>query len=123
MSNRLYSETVILHIPGGPTGEWDDLGNPIIGPAVDLPWPAWYEVGNSTEETDAREQQVWGYTLYLQPRAYVGEADEPMECPLTYDSEVTIDGTRYRVEGEPGRQPDGFIVEGYVRAAVTRVEG
>jgi len=108
----LFTETVVLKLPGGPTGEYDDLGNEIIAPGTDEVWPAWYEIGSSTESTDAREQQVWGYTLYL-----------PHDAPLDAASAVTIEGVDYEVIGEPGRQPGGFIVDGYVRAAVQKVTG
>lgn len=108
----LFTETVVLNLPGEATGEYDDLGNPVVEPPRSEVWPAWYEVGSSTEATDAREQQVWGYTLYL-----------PLDAPLVAASSVTIAGVGYEVIGEPGRQPGGFIVEGYIRAAVQKVTG
>lgn len=108
----LFTETVLLRLPGADTGEKDDFGRPIIGPPTEEPWPAWYEIGTSAESTDAREQQVWGFVLYL-----------PLDAPLTSDGVVVIDGVDYEVIGEPGRQPGGFIVEGYIRAAIEKVSG
>lgn len=108
----LFTQEVTLQMPGGPTGEYDELGNPRVNPPTTEAWPAWYEIASTTESTDAREQVVWGYTLYL-----------PLEAPLDSASAVTIEGTDYEVIGEPGRQPGGFIVDGYIRAAVQRVTG
>lgn len=110
----LFTETVTLHIAGGPTGGYDDLGNPVMLPPRDESHPAWYEERTSTEALDAREQRVWGYWLYL-----------PLNAPLDDGVTVTlpIDGIEYRVVGEPGRQPGGFIVEGYIRAAIEKVSG
>ncbi len=108
----LFTETVILRRRGEPTGEYDDLGRPIIGPDQDEEWPAWYEVGSSSESTDARDRQVWGYVVYL-----------PLDAPLASADAVVIGSVEYQVIGEPGRQPGGFIVEGYVTAAVERVTG
>ena len=108
----LFTEEVTLRLKGEETGAYDDLGNPIIGESQDVPWPAWYEIGSGTESTDAREQQVWGYTVYL-----------PLDAPIGSADAILIDGVEYEVIGEPGRQPGGFIVEGYIRAAVQRVEG
>lgn len=109
----LFTETVVLNLPGEPTEEYDDLGNKIVSPPRSEAWRAWYEIGtSSTESVDAREQQVWGYTVFL-----------PLDAPLDAASSVTIEGVDYEVIGEPGRQPGGFIVEGYIRAAVQRVTG
>lgn len=108
----LFTETVTLRVPGGGTGTYDDLGNEIEAQPTSVESPAWYEVGASRESTDAREQQVWGFTIYL-----------PLGSPLTAASVVVIEGTDYQVIGEPGRQPGGFIVPGYIQAAVERVTG
>ena len=108
----LFTETVKLRMRGGATGGYDEDGNPVYAPARDVPWPAWYEIRGSTEHEDAREQQIYGFWLYL-----------PLEAPLAGADAVVIDGIEYRVVGEPGRQPGGFIVDGYVRAAVGKVTG
>ena|SRR5690625_2986653 len=110
--SMLFTETVTLNLPGEATGGYDDLGNPVVGEPRSEDWPAWYEIGTSSESTDAREQQVWGYTLFL-----------PLDAPLDAASSVTIAGVDYEVIGEPGRQPGGFIVDGYIRAAVQKVSG
>src|SRR5690625_7941219 len=108
----LFTETVVLKLPGGPTGEYDDLGNEIIAPGTDEVWPAWYEIGSSTESTDAREQQVWGYTLYL-----------PHGAPLGAASAATIEGGDYEVIGGPGGQPGGVSGGGCVRAGAREGAG
>lgn len=108
----LFTETVTLRFRGDATGEWDDLGNPIFGPDVDVSAPAWYEPRTSSEAVDAREQVTWGYTLYL-----------PLDAPLSAVDSIVIAGTDYFVKGEPGRQPGGFIVEGYQIVTVEKESG
>lgn len=108
----LFTETVLLRKRGEPTGDYDDLGNPIFGPDVDVSAPAWYEPRTSGENVAARDQQVWGYVVYLQLDAAVASADA-----------VVIAGTEYEVVGEPGRQPGGFIVEGYQTVNVEKATG
>lgn len=108
----LMTETVVLRFRGEETGGFDSRGNPIREPDRDESWPAWYEIKGSTEHEDAREQQIWGFWVYL-----------PLDAPLVGADAVVIDGVEYRVVGEPGRQPGGFIVEGYIRAAVEKWTG
>lgn len=108
----LMTETVTLRLRGAETGNYDDHGNPIYESPKDEDWAAWYEVRASTEHEDAREQQVWGFWLYM-----------PLGAPLAGADSVLIEGVRYRVVGEPGRQPGGFIVEGYIRAAIEKITG
>src|SRR5690625_6796562 len=105
----LLTEIVVLRFRGEPTGEFDSRGRPILGPDRDEEWPAWYEPRGSTENVDAREQQIWGYWVYL-----------PGDAPLSAADAVVIDGVEYQVVGEPGRQPGGFLVDGYIQAAVQR---
>jgi len=45
---------------------------------------------------------------------------DPRTSPLTL---VEGTGEEYAVVGQPGRQPGGFIVPGFIRAAVERVTG
>lgn len=92
----------------------DEYGNDVYG------WPerqgvaAWWEPRTSGEQTDARDQVTSGYWLYLEP-----------DDPLTAASQVNLGGTGpwYEVDGEPGRQPGGAIVDGYVKAALKLVTG
>lgn len=108
----LFTATVLLRFKGEPTGGFDDYGNPIPGPARDELWPAWYEPRSSGEDVSARDQQVYGYWVYL-----------PLAAPLSGADAVSIEGVEYQVVGEPGRQPGGFIVDGFQKAAVERVTG
>lgn len=73
---------------------------------------AWYEPRASSENTAARDQVVDGLWLYL-----------PLGSTIRATSAVIVDGIRYEVDGEPGRQPGGLAVEGYVKVALTRVQG
>lgn len=89
----------------------DEYGSDVYGWS-ETTSPAWWEPRTSGEQTDAREQVTSGYWLYLPPGT-----------PLTAASQVVLDGVAYEVDGEPGRQPGGFVVDGYVRAALKRVTG
>lgn len=108
----LMTETVTLRFAGAPTGAYDDYGNPVKGLPTNEVWRAWYEPRGSSEDTAAREQQVYGYWVYL-----------PLTAPLDAADAVLIEGVAYQVVGEPGRQPGGFIVPGFIKAAVERVTG
>lgn len=109
---NLMTETVVLRFAGEPTGEYDDYGAPITGEPTDAPWPAWYEPRGSSEDTAAKDQQIDGYWVEL-----------PLDAPLEGADSVLIEGKVYQVVGEPGRQPGGFIVPGFIKAAVERVRG
>ena len=109
---NLMTETILLRTKGAPTGEYDDYGNPVTGAPVDVASACWYEPRGSSEDTVAKDQQIDGYWVYL-----------PLGAPLNASGLVVIEGAEYQVVGEPGRQPGGFIVPGYVKAAVERVRG
>jgi hypothetical protein len=107
----LFTETAYLKRDGAVTG-YDAYGNPVTGPPSREPSPAWWEPRTSGEQTAAQEQVTSGYWLYLPP-----------DKDLTAYDAVELDGVDYEVVGEPGRQPGGFIVDGYVKAAVEKVTG
>lgn len=107
----LFTETAYLKRPGPSTSK-DRYGNPIPGAETRTPTPAWWEPRTSGEQTNAQEQVTSGYWLYL-----------PLDTDLTAYDSVELAGVDYQVVGEPGRQPGGFIVEGYLRTAVERVAG
>lgn len=107
----LMTESVVLRFQGGPTGTFDRYGNAEYGPDRDETWRAWYEPRESDEGVDGG-LQVSGYWLYL-----------PLDAPLTASDAVLIAGLEYQVRGEPGKQPGGFLVEGFQKAAVRRVTG
>lgn len=136
----MFTQVVELRLRGGPTGGYDDLGAPEYEPDTIELWPAWYEGMSSEEQTDARDRQEWGYTLFLPtetpeltralialnlapaPEA-VEEALRRLERPLrSYDS-VVIEQTEYKVVGEPSVQPGGYIVPGYSKTVVRRETG
>jgi hypothetical protein len=89
----------------------DEYGNDVYT-TVERTSPAWWEPRTSGEQTDARVQVTSGYWVYL-----------PDGEPLTASSQVELYGAWYEVEGEPGWQPGGFTVDGFVKAAVTLVTG
>jgi hypothetical protein len=108
----LFSQTAVLRYAGGPTGDYDDYGNPTVGERHEVPTPAWWEPRTSGEQTVAQQQVTSGYWLYL-----------PEHTDLTAVDAVILMGEEYEVDGEPGRQPGGFVIEGYVKTAVKRVTG
>lgn len=136
----LFTEVIEIKYAGGPSGALDDFGNPIMEPPTSMLWPAWHQPRESSEALEAREQQVWGKWVYL-PRAQndlesalqatglatpltaAAEASNRVVRPLTAADAVVIDAVTYEVDGEPGATPSGFIVPGYVKAAVERVTG
>jgi hypothetical protein len=107
----LFTETAYLKADGAST-EFDRYGNPIPGEPSRTPTPAWWEPRTSGEQTAAQEQVTSGYWLYL-----------PAGTDLSAYDAVELDGLDYEVGGEPGRQPGGFVLGGYVKTAVTRVDG
>lgn len=109
---NLMTETLTIRTKGAPTGGYDDYGNPVYGAPVDVASACWYEPRGSSEDTAAKDQQIDGYWVYL-----------PLTAPLTASDTVVLDGNEYQVVGEPGRQPGGFIVPGFLKAAVERVRG
>lgn len=119
MSDALFSHTATLHLPGQPTGGLDRYNQPVVGDPQDVTSPAWWEPRTASEDTDDAQQYVSGYWLYL-PAGHPG-------APLPPDAQVTLPlaagPTRFDIDGEPGEQPAGFVVPGYVRVALERVTG
>ena len=121
---NLMTEPVGLKVRGGPTGEYDDYGNETRGEATVQVVYGWYEPRTPGEDTAAKDQQVHGYWVSL-----------PLDAPLSGADAVVlfgvVDGTTgalvggedYQVVGEPGRQPGGLLVRGFIKAAVERVTG
>ena len=110
----LFTEVAGLVLRGGPTGDFDEDGNPIFAPPTTVETPAWWEPRESGEDVEAKQQVTSGYWLYLPEHTDLSAVDAV---------EIPFGGTLYEVDGEPGRQPGGFIVEGYVKTAVKRVTG
>lgn len=120
----LMTEPVGLKVKGAAIpGEYNDYGNPVYGPGSTEVVYGWYEPRTSGEDVSAKDQQVDGYWVNL-----------PLDAPLTGADAVVLFGTvdgegqlvggeDYQVVGEPGRQPGGFIVPGFIKAAVEKVTG
>lgn len=120
---NLMTEPVGLKLKGGPIpGEYDDYGNPIYGPGATEVVYGWYEPRSSGEDTAAKDQQVYGYWVNLPLNAPLSGADAVILFGAVKDGEL-VGGEEYQVVGEPGRQPGGFIVPGFIKAAVERVTG
>lgn len=111
----MFSETVTLRRATNEPG-MDRYNRPLPGPSVDVDVEAWFEPRESSEDTAAAEQYVSGYWLYL-PLAYAGAL-------TAADAVILPHGLgEFEVKGQPGLQPSGVIVEGYVRAALDKVTG
>lgn len=105
----LFTETVTV-LNKTITGR-DDYGNDVVT------WEgarsrAWVEQTNSTENTDAQEQTTANMRLYV-----------PLSTLIDSFSRVEWGGFTWSVKGEPGRQPGGFVVEGFQVAMLERTEG
>lgn len=108
----LFTETVTIEHPGGENGEFDDLGRPVVEPPREETVSAWYEPRSSSEDVAARDQQNYGYWVYM-PRVTVVEPQ----------ARIRLEGEWFEVDGEPGRSPGGFELGGYLSVAVRRVTG
>ncbi|MEV4902357.1 hypothetical protein AB0K08_13570 [Citricoccus sp. NPDC055426] len=118
------TEPVGLRLRGQPTGEYDDYGNPEYGPPTTKLVYGWIEPRTSGENTNAREQQTYGYWVNLPLDAPLAGADAVVLFGLPDNPNQTVtDGEEYHVIGEPGRQPGGFLVPGFIKAAVEKVTG
>lgn len=111
---NLMTETCTLVLRGEPTGDFDAYGNPTYGPGVEQESPCWYEPRGSSEDTNAKDQQIYGYWVYL-----------PLDAPLGSADAVKLSGLpdTFQVIGETAKQPGGFIVPGFQKAAVEKVSG
>ena len=111
MTSALFSEVVTL-MSRQVVGR-DDLGND-THEWVQADSPAWVEARQSTENTDAREQSTANSWVYL-----------PLETllPVAAVGLVVWRGLEWEVDGEPGLQPGGFVVDGYQQVAIKRVNG
>lgn len=108
---QLMTETCELLLRGEST-EYDEYGVPVPAEPRRESWACWYEPRGSSEAVVAQEQQIDGLWIYL-----------PLDAPVGAADAVIVAGARYEVEGEPGRQPGGFITPGFVKAALGRVRG
>lgn len=108
---QLMTETCELVLRGEPAG-YDEYGVPVPAEPRRETWACWYEPRGSSEAVVAQEQQIDGLWIYL-----------PLDAPLNAADAVIVAGDQYEVEGEPGRQPGGFITPGFVKAALGRVRG
>lgn len=110
----LFTETITLHEPGTPSGKNDRYGKPILDPPHDYTAPAWFELAETSENEDNAATVIDGYWIYL-PDTW---------RRMTAQWEVTLPGVgRFRIDGEPGYQPGGFALAGYVRARLRRARG
>lgn len=120
----LFTEVCILRTRGTQTGT-DRYSVPIYGPPTDTPSFAWWEMTSEAENIAAAGQYISQYTLYLPLSASLQGWDVVvLDTIPDSDPPVAIPGAvEYRAVGRPGRQPSGFIVEGFHRVLLERVTG
>lgn len=121
---NLMTEPIGLKLRGAPVpGGFDDYGNQVYGPATVAVHYGWYEPRQSGEDTSAKDQQIDGYWVNLPMAAPLSGADGVVLFGVLDGDGQLVGGEDYQVVGKPGRQPGGFIVPGYIRAAVEKVTG
>ena len=109
MTSALFTETVTL-MSREATGD-DGLGNDTYE-WVQEDSPAWVEIGQGTENTNQRETSEATSTVYL-----------PLGAEVEAVSMIVWNGREWDVVGDPGVQPGGFVVDGYIRIGIKRVTG
>ena len=107
----LMTEQCVLHLRGEKVGE-DHYGEPVFSPPTDEVTACWVEPVSSSEDLSLANQVSFSYVAYL-----------PLDVRVSAVDAVTWDGTRFEVDGEPLKQPGGFIVEGFWRVQLRKVEG
>lgn len=106
-----------ITIPGGPTGAYDDYGDPIIEPPSKVTVACWWDIGGSTEDlAGAKEQSEHDFTLYLAEGTRIIKGSTVVLLG-------TGDTTSYRVVGKPSAMPGGIITPGFVVCKIKDVEG
>ncbi|AZS11707.1 hypothetical protein HOU96_gp09 [Arthrobacter phage Maja] len=121
---NLMTEPIGLKTRGAPVdGEFDDYGNQVYGSDIVSVRYGWYEPRSSGEDTSAKDQQVYGYWVVLPLDAPIAGADAVVLFGTVGDDGQMVGGEHYKVVGQPGRQPAGFLVPGFIKAAVERVTG
>jgi hypothetical protein len=121
---NLMTEPVGLKLRGEPVaGQFDDYGNQVYGPGSVAVHYGWYEPRSSGEDTAAKDQQISGYWVNLPLDAPLEGADAVVLFGTVAPDGQLVGGDDYQVVGQPGRQPGGFIVPGFIKAAVERVTG
>lgn len=107
--NRMLLETVTLVRPGG--GGFDEMGNPVAGEPVEETAKSWVEPLSTVSRWDRQSQVEYGYRMQF-----------GLEHDLTTVTHIKWQGELFRVEGEPLKQPGGFIVDGFQRVDVKKVK-
>jgi hypothetical protein len=121
---NLMTEPVGLRLRGAPVeGEFDDYGNQVYGSDTVSVHYGWYEPRSSGEDTSAREQQIYGYWVTLPLDVPLSGADAVVLFGTVDEDGQLVGGEDYQVVGQPGRQPAGFLVPGFIKAAVEKVTG
>lgn len=121
---NLMTEPIGLKLRGEPVpGQFDDYGNQVYGPGTVAVHYGWYEPRSSGEDTSAKDQQVYGYWVYLPLDSPLSGADAVVLFGAVNEAGGLVGGEDYQVVGQPGRQPAGFLVPGFTKAAVEKVSG
>lgn len=122
-SPNLYLHRVVLRTRGAVTGK-DRYGTPTYSAPQDLEVPAWYEFAASGEDVNAQDQRISGYWVTM-PERFTDDQGAMHEVlgAVTAADAIMLEGAEYQVVGEPGHQPGGVTLSGYVKCKVERVTG
>ena len=112
--DRMYTQSSVIVGRGPETGR-DRYNKPVYGAPTRVEAPCWYTHQASSEDNTTGEQRVETYLIQWPPRFWEAvRGSDTVEVPPI--------GT-FRVQGEPLYQPNGFAVQGYVRATLERATG
>lgn len=107
----LLTEKVVIRHRGAQTGV-DSLHRPVYGEPTTEEQPGWVDASVAPELTDSRETVTTAYTLYIE-----GLYD------LSATDQVAYSGAVYELDGEPLKQPGGFLVGAYTQCSLKKVSG
>lgn len=107
----LMTEQCTLHLRGEKVGE-DEYGEPIFSDPEDKASACWVEPAGTAEDLALANQLTFSYVGYL-----------PLSTQVSAVDSLTWDGIRFEIDGEPLKQPGGFIVEGFWRVNLRKVTG
>lgn len=114
MTRALYTAPSVI-VQQGPEVGRDRYNSPIYGPDVRTEAMCWYTHQASSEDNSSGVQTTETYMVQWPPDFYGRvRASDSIELPP-----IGV----FHVDGEPLFQPNGFAVEGYVRANLTRTRG
>lgn len=112
-----------LKLRGGPTGEYDDYGNPVLEPDRTVVEYGWYQPASSSENDDRQEQFTYSYTVYLPLDTQLSGVDAVVLFGDVDGAGELEGGVTFPVNGQPQRQPGAFGLPGHAVVLTERMTG